>query len=157
MKENKLPNLEKELGIKFRYKPLLVGGLAKEFYGLRKAGKDIDIILSKTDHNKLKTKYEKEGLKVLKGRHSQGYKEKPQFVDLFGDHGILIKEFEIWDNICGFDYKELSEKAIDKKYCKIISLEKLLFLTALAIQKKKYLKDVKLIVKKIFEIKYESK
>ncbi|MBU1029142.1 hypothetical protein KKE28_02980 [Patescibacteria group bacterium] len=59
MKEIKLPNLEQEVGIKFRHKPLLVGGLAKEFYGIRRAGKDVDIILSSIDHKKLKRKLEK--------------------------------------------------------------------------------------------------
>ncbi len=157
MKSIKLPNLEQELGVKFKHKPLLIGGLAMEFYGLRKSGKDVDFILSKTDHKKLKTKFQKEGMKQLKGKNRQSYKKKPVYVDLYGDHGILIREFEIWDNICGYDYDFSSEKAINKKHCKIISLEKLLFLKALATQKKKYLKDVRLIVKKIFEIKYGSK
>jgi len=157
MKSIEIPNLEKELGIKFKHKPLLVGGLAKQHHCIRMSGKDIDIILSKTDHNRLKIKLEKEGMKKLRGEHKQDYKKEPQFVDLYGDHGILVGEFEIWATIRGFDYKFLSEQALDKKHCKIISLEKLLFLTALAIEKKKYLNDLKLIVKKILEIKHGSK
>lgn len=155
MKITKLPNLEKELGIEFEHQPLLVGGLAKEFYGVRKAGPDVDFILAKADHNKLKKALEKEGLQVLKRRHRQGYKKRPQFVNLFGDRGILYKEFEVWDSICGYDYGFLSEGSVAKKHCRIISLEKLLFLTALAIGKEKYYKDTKLIVKRIFDRNYK--
>ena len=96
-------------------------------------------------------------MEILKGRHRSGYKKRPQFVDLSGDHGILFRQFEIWDSICSYNYTFLSEGSVDKNFCRIISLEKLLFLTALASQKDKYLKDVRLIVKKIFEIKYKLK
>ena len=34
------------LDYKFRYKPLLIGGGAMEYYGLRKAGADIDLVVS---------------------------------------------------------------------------------------------------------------
>ena len=51
----------------FRSKPLLVGGLAMEYYGLRKAGDDIDFIVSGEDY---------EGLAKL-------YSENKK--DLFGD------------------------------------------------------------------------
>jgi len=41
------------LNYKFKKKPLLVGGKAMEYYGLRKAGEDIDFIVTKKDYNKL--------------------------------------------------------------------------------------------------------
>lgn len=151
-----LPNLSQKLNFQFQTKPLLVGGLAMEFYGLRKSGPDVDFILEKNDHLKLKAKLQHEGLKILPKKHQSGYKKTPQLVNLFGDHGILIYEFEIWDQICGFDYYELSYKALTKSHCKIISLEKLLLMKALAIDKNpKYLQDVKLIVKKIIAEKYQ--
>lgn len=149
-----IPNLEKRLNFKFKKKPLLVGGLAMEYYGLRKAGKDVDFVISRRDHQRLKAKLDKEGLIYLKGRNKSGYKETPEFVDLYGDKGILICEFEIWTCILRFDYDFLSEGATEKANCLIISLEKLLFLKTLAIGKPKYLKDVKLIVKKIIDKQY---
>ena len=56
-----------------------------------------------------------------------------------------------------FDYEFLSEKAIEKEEYLVISLEKLLFLKALAMKEKKYRKDLELVVQKIFEIQYETK
>ena len=38
---------------KFKNPPILVGGKAMEFYGLRKAGDDIDYIISKADYERL--------------------------------------------------------------------------------------------------------
>lgn len=151
-----LPNLEKRLNFRFKKKPLLVGGLAMEYYGLRKAGKDVDFIIDKKDHQKLKTFLKKQGLIILKKRHKQEYKEVPEFVNLYGDLGILFYEFEIWNQIVKCDYNFLSEGAIDKKNCKIISLKKLLYLKTLAINNPKYFKDVKLIVKHILDKKYKK-
>lgn len=149
-----LPNIEKELNFKFKKKPLLIGGLAMEYYGLRKSGKDIDIVIDKTDHNRFKKQLEKQGLIVRKKGHKQSHKDIPEIVDLYGDRGLLIYEYEIWDQIVKCDYKFLSENSIEKKHFKIISLEKLLYLKALAMSKQKYLKDLKLIVKKIIADKY---
>ena len=151
-----LPNLSKRLNFKFKKNPLLVGGLAMEYYGLRKSGKDIDFIIDKSDHKRLKNHFEKQGLKIRKKNHKQSYKTTPEFVDLFGDQGLLIFEFEIWNQIVKCDYTFLSEGSIEKANCRVISLEKLLFLKALAINKQKYLKDVKLIVKKILDLKYKN-
>lgn len=148
-------NLSKELRFKFKNKPLLIGGRAKEFYKIRKSGFDIDFVISKEDHEKLRKFMESKGLIYLKQAHEPGFKKVPLYSDLYGDHGILYHEYEIWDSICLFDYEYLSKGAIDKKDYLIISLEKLLFLTSLAIKKKKYLTDLKLIVNKIFEKQYK--
>lgn len=150
----KLPNLAKELDFRFTQKPLLVGGMAMEYYGLRKSGKDVDFVISKNDHKRLIAHLKKQGLVSIKGNHKQGYKKIPELVDLWGDKGILVQQFEIWNQIRKSDYKFLSEDAINKKAIKIISLEKLLYLKALAMDKPKYAKDLKLIVKKILKQKY---
>ena len=76
--------------------------------------------------------------------------------DLYGDFGVIVHGFEIWKTICQFDYDYLSEHAIEMEAYKIISLEKLLFLTALGMKKDKYKADLELIVDKIFEIKYKD-
>ncbi len=124
----------------FKQKPLLIGGNAMEYYGLRKAGDDIDFVLALEDY---------EGLK-------EAYPEPEFHRDLFGDLGVIVHEFELWKWICSFDYDFLSEKAIEKKEYLIISLEKLLFLKALAMSKRKYRKDLILIVQKFLDDKYEN-
>ena len=41
---------------KFKYKPLVIGGLALEYYGIRKTGHDYDYVVSPTDWKILKKK-----------------------------------------------------------------------------------------------------
>lgn len=126
------------LGYKFKTKPLLVGGKAKEYYKIRKSGPDTDLIVTPEDYNNLAKLY------------------PDSLEDLWGDLGVKVKGFEIWKTILLFDYNFLSDGAVEKKNYRIISLEKLLFLTALAMKKPKYLKDTKLIVDKILEIQYKN-
>lgn len=62
--------------------------------------------------------------------------------------------FELWISICLFDYGFLTANAVELEHYAIISLEKLLFLKALAMDIPKYEQDVRLIVKKILAIQY---
>lgn len=78
----------------FSQKPLLIGGKAMEYYGIRESGNDIDLVISRDDHARLVQKYP-DNLK-----------------DLFGDIGVIEFEFEIWNTICTFDYEYLKEHAI---------------------------------------------
>jgi hypothetical protein len=149
-------DLRKDLNFKFLEKPLLVGGRAKEFYGIRKSGQDVDFVISKKDHSRLEKELIKRGLVKIKGRNKPGYKKVPQLVDLYGDHGLLIYNYEIWDTICKFDYSFLAADAIEKENFLIISLEKLLFLTSLAVKKPKYANDLKLIIKKVLDNQYKK-
>ena len=126
------------LNYRFTAKPLLIGGKAKEYYKIRKSGPDTDLVVTEKDYLSLSVLY------------PDGKK------DLWGDKGVIIKGFEIWRTICLFDYDYLSREALETENYKIISLEKLLFLTALGIRKDKYLEDLKLIVEKIFEIQYKD-
>jgi hypothetical protein len=120
----------------FHSKPLLVGGLAMEYYDLRKAGADIDFIVAGEDYEAL----------------AKLYPENKK--DLFGDLGVAIHEFELWKCILLFEYDFLSQGAIEEGEIRIISLEKLLFMKALAISEAKYEQDVRLIVAKIHNIQY---
>ena len=129
----------KKLNYKFKKKPLLVGGLAMEFYGLRKAGKDIDFIVTKEDYDQLAKQYPND----LK--------------DIFGDLGVCIFNFEIWKSIRYHLYEELIQNAKEENDYLVISLEKLLLLKALAMSIRKYHKDLKLIVDKINNEKVEPK
>lgn len=131
----------KKLDYNFHQKPLLIGGKAMEYYELRKAANDIDFVISNEDYEGLKEKYP----------------EPQNHKDLFGDLGIIVDEFELWKCICLFDYGFLSKDAIEKEEYLIISLEKLLFLKALAMKEEKYHKDLELIVKKILKIQYDTK
>ena len=127
--------LEK-LVYQFHDKPLLIGGKAMEYYGLRKAGADIDLVISLRDHNNLKHQY-------------------PDHIkDLYGDIGICEFEFEIWNQICRYDYEELKVGAIEEPAMLIISLGQLLFLKTLAVKKEKYYQDVLLLVDEILKRKY---
>ncbi len=126
------------LHYQFKSKPLLVGGKAKEYYGIRESGNDTDLIVTKDDYEALAKLYPK------------------NLKDLWGDFGVCVFDFEIWKTICLFDYAYLSEKALEQDDYLIISLEKLLFLTALAMNKEKYHKDLELTVKKILEIRYKD-
>jgi hypothetical protein len=127
--------LEK-LAYRFQDKPLFIGGKAMEYYGLRKAGADIDLVLSLSDHTNLKQQY-------------------PYHIkDLYGDIGICEFEFEIWNQICRYDYEELKVGAIEDSTMLIISLEQLLFLKTLAIKEQKYYQDVLLLVDEILRRKY---
>jgi hypothetical protein len=124
------------LNYKFKSKPLLIGGMAMEYYGLRKAGNDIDFIISKFDHDNLSKKF-------------------PDHIkNLYGDLGICEFEFEIWNTICKFDYNYLRIDAIEENNYLVISLEKLLFLKAIAMKNPKYLKDLELVVDKILRKSY---
>lgn len=125
-----------KLAYQFQDKPLLIGGMAMEYYGLRKTGADIDLVISARDHARLKQQY-------------------PHHIkDLYGDIGICEFEFEIWNHIARYDYEELKAGAIEEPALLIISLEKLLFLKTLAIKQEKYYQDVLLLVDEILKRKY---
>lgn len=145
-----------KLNFKFKHPPLLVAGIAMMYYGLRESDKDIDFILSRIDHQRLAKNLHGKGI-LLEEDHKAGYKDKPQFVDLYGDHGILIYEFELWDNIMHLSYDDLEEGAIKENNYLVISLEKLLFLCCVrGAFKERYLQDAILIAKKISQEKYKN-
>ncbi len=68
-----------------------------EYYGLRKAGDDIDLVIHPEDHAALVQLY-------------------PDHIkDLYGDMGVCVYGFEIWNQICTFDYSYLNENAVRKR------------------------------------------
>lgn len=125
-----------KLAFKFSSKPLLIGGRAMEYYGLRKAGEDIDLIITAEDYEQLAQKYP---------NHTK---------DVWGDLGVCVHEFELWQSILLFDYSYLSEGAIEEEDYLVISLEKLLFMKALTMREPKSHADLELIVDKIIKMKY---
>ena len=120
----------------FLHKPLLIGGCAMEYYGLRKAGDDIDLVIHPEDHATLVQLY-------------------PDHIkDLYGDMGVCVYGFEIWNQICTFDYSYLKENAVEEAEYLVTALDKLLFLKALAMEIPKYHRDLELVVQKILDTAY---
>lgn len=95
------------LGIRFSSKPLVIGGLAMEYYGIRNRGKDVDFIISNDDYRTLAKKY------------PDNRKDK------WGDLFISFDHCELLRSIFRFDYDFFSEGAIEYEKCKVISIEKL--------------------------------
>jgi hypothetical protein len=125
------------LDFAFSAKPLLIGGMAMQHYGLRPAGADIDFVIPAEDYARLAARYP-EHLK-----------------DLWGDLGVCVFEFEIWRSICLYDYAYLAQGAEDAGDWLVISLEKLLLLKALAMRIEKYRLDLELIVERFRRDKYD--
>ena len=125
-----------KLNYAFIKKPLLVGGKAMEYYGLRPSGADIDFIADREDVYNLIRQY-------------------PERVkDLWGDLGVCPFEFEIWKSICLLTYADLCETAIDAGDFLVISLEKLLMMKAFAMKIEKYRVDTELIVQELLNRQY---
>ena len=127
-----------KLDYKFQHKPLLISGKAMEYYGLRKAGADIDLVVHPADHEKLVKKY------------------PANIKDLWGDIGVCVFDFEIWTQICTFDYRHLKANAVEEENVLVVSLERLLFLKALAMEHPKHHKDLELVVKKVLDNAYRN-
>lgn len=128
-----------KLQYKFFKKPLVIGGKAMEYYGLRKAGLDIDFVISNIDHDNLKAKY-------------------PDHVkNLYGDIGICEFGFEIWNTICRYDYDFLIVDGIEEEQYFVVSIGKLLFLKAIGIRVQKYYNDIVLLADRIMAIQHEKK
>lgn len=128
-------NLEK-LKFDFTTPPLLIGGKAMEFYGLRPAGADIDLVVTQADYLRLRAQY------------------PDRLKELWGDLAVCPFEYEIWRSICLFDYDSLAQGALDQDAYRVVSLEKLLFLKALGYKVEKYRKDLELIVDKVISEHY---
>ena len=126
-----------KLNFNFRHKPLLIGGKAMEYYGIRKAGKDIDFVIAADDHKRLAAQY-------------------PDHIkDIYGDIGVIEYEFEIWNTICTFDYEHLKAGAVEEDDYLVVSIEKLLMLKAVAMKADpKYRRDVELIADYILDKAY---
>ena len=82
----KIKEAVKKSGLRFSSRPILIGGQAMEYYGIRKSGRDIDFVITDEDYQ------------ALAEKHPEKRK------DLYGDLGVAIDEFEIWRSIAHLDY-----------------------------------------------------
>ena len=95
------------LGYNFLDKPVIVGGLAMEYYGLRKHGADVDFIVTDRDYQRLKVRF-------------------PEYrKDVWGDFGILVNGFELFRSIYKFDHAHYSLGAIELTNYKMINIDML--------------------------------
>lgn len=118
----------RKLGYEFLDKPVIVGGLAMEYYGLRKHGDDIDFIVTDRDYQRLKDKFPNNRK------------------DVWGDFGILVNGFELFRSIYKFDHAHYSLGAIELTNYKIVSIEMLFRMKVFAIGvAEKHETDVKLL------------
>ena len=132
--ENKLNIIDlKKLDIAFEDKPIVIGGLAMEYYGLRKHGNDIDFIISNSDYLKLEKRY----------RNSRK--------DIWGDLGIRVNEYELFRSIWKLDYNYYSKDSIEFDQYKVVSIDMLFRMQVFAIgsdvnlHKEKHKTDLELI------------
>jgi hypothetical protein len=93
------------LQYKFLDKPVIVGGLAMEYYGLRKHGDDVDFIVTDRDYQRLKVQFPNNRK------------------DIWGDFGIMIDGFELFRSIYKFDHAHYSLGAIELTNYKIIHID----------------------------------
>jgi hypothetical protein len=99
-----------QIGISFSTKPIIHGGAAMEYYGLRKRGADIDFIITGEDYDKLVKLY------------------PDNKKDIWGDLGIVAGQYELFRSIYRFDYHFFAADAHEYSEFKVISFEKLFFL-----------------------------
>lgn len=130
--ERLLTALER-LDFAFTHKPLLIGGMAMEYYGMRPAGADIDLVISHSDYAGLSARY------------------PDQRCDLWGDLGVIVHGCEIWRSIALFGYDYLRSGATEHDQYQVISLDRLLFTRVLALQVEKYRHDLDLTKAKILQ------
>lgn len=129
MDRNKIIDKALELqGYNFTFttKPFIIGGLAMEYYGLRKRGRDIDLIITNDDYINLSKKYPNNKK------------------DIWGDLGVVINDFEIWRSIALLDYCFYAEGSTEYNDYRVVSFDRLFFMRALALGVEKYKNDFEL-------------
>jgi hypothetical protein len=116
------------LGYEFLDKPVIVGGLAMEYYGLRKHGDDIDFIVTERDYQRLKVRF------------------PDNRKDVWGDFGVLVAGFELFRSIYKFDHAHYSLGAIELTKYRIVSIDMLFRMKVFAIGvAEKHDRDVRLL------------
>ena len=96
-----------KLNYDFCDKPLVVGGLAMEYFGLRLHGDDIDFIISDRDYQNLKRQYPK------------------QRKDVWADFGLVIDGFELFRSMYKFDYSYYTQGSLELTHFRMVSIDML--------------------------------
>ena len=98
-----------------------------EYYGLRKSGSDIDLVICDEDYQLLAREY------------------PDNRKDIWGDLGVVLEPFEIWRCIMLLDYDFYGKDAIDEGIAYVVSLDRLMLMRVFAMDAQKYMEDLKLI------------
>jgi len=136
--------------LSFKLKPILFGGLAMEYYGLRKAGKDTDFIISDEDYQLYAEKYPNNRFDIWgdMGIFIWGNK---------GDNGVFIEPYiELYRSNVLLDYNFYLDGALEEECLYIVSLEKLLITRVFAIETQKYKEDL-ILIENYIKNKYKNK
>lgn len=125
---------ESPFEFQFTTKPVIFGGLAMEYYGLRKHGADMDFIVSYQDYDTLAAMY-------------------PDCrKDSWGDLGLLVNGYEMFRTVWKLDLAYIAEGSVEFRDYRVISLDKLLLMKALAQNAgEKHIKDLELIARHLIE------
>jgi hypothetical protein len=107
-------NIEK-LGYEFLDKPVIFGGLAMEYYGLRKHGDDVDFLVTNCDYQRLKVQFPNNRK------------------DIWGDFGIQVHGFEMFRSIYRLDHAHYSLGAIELQHYFVVSIDTLFRMKAFAL------------------------
>ena len=147
---NKVKNKLDQLDYKFIHKPILIGGVALEYYGIRKSIHDIDFIISQDDKKILiDLGYE---LNLFGGKTE--YDVDATFTNIKNldiDLAVSMNQYK-------YDFFIRNSKQIDNENVLICSLEDLLLLKVLASEYSHEIKhqvDVTLIIKAIERQNYK--
>jgi hypothetical protein len=118
------------LGLTFRDKPLIVGGLAMEYYGLRPHGDDIDFIVSDRDYRTARAQY-------------------PEYrKDIWADFGISVKGFELFRSIYRLDYGHYCRGSVEFARLRMVPVDTLFRMKVFALDAgEKHRADVELLKK----------
>ncbi len=132
---------------KFINKPLVVGGLALEYYNIRETTHDYDYMVSPSDWLELK-KIHPDKINLFGGKNEK---------DVDATLNLTENPIDLISTLFQFNYNSLVKNSIDFPEYKIISITNLLLTKTLgAVYNKdpKSINDQKLIVDKIVELQY---
>ena len=104
------------LNMNFSSKPLVFGGMAMEYYGLRKHGSDIDMFVTEKDYKML----------------AKAYPDKR--IDIWGNLAIIFEKYSFNLCVCHMDYHFYAVGAVEYDDFKVISFDRLFFMTASAMR-----------------------
>jgi hypothetical protein len=120
-----------KLDFVFSAKPLLIGGKAMEFYELRPAGEDVDLLVAEEDYF------------VLAQAHVGQVKTSGQ------DTGLIVNGYELWQSKLGAGYRYWSEDAIEQDEFLVLSLERLFLMKLSSKNSLRNLQDANLIAARL--------
>ena len=104
------------LNVSFSSKPLIFGGLAMEYYGLRKHGGDIDPLVTNKDYQLLSNRYPAER------------------IDVWGNLGVILEKYSFFRSVGHLDYRFYAVGAVEHEEFMVISFDRLLFMAAAAMR-----------------------